>query len=48
MKEKNSGRLVAEGNTKLVCVSARGKAKRIPGDMRKTLQAELAAGSART
>jgi acyl-CoA thioester hydrolase len=45
MKEKNSGRLVAEGSTKLVCVSARGKAKRIPRDMRTTLQAELAAGT---
>jgi len=43
MKEKISGRLVAEGSTKLVCVSAHGKAKRIPKDMHKTLQAELAA-----
>jgi len=45
MKEKISGRLVAEGSTKLVCVSAQGKAKRIPRDMHKTLQAELAAGT---
>jgi len=43
IKEKISGRLVAEGSTKLVCVSARGKAKRIPRDMHKTLEAELAA-----
>ena len=48
MKEKNSGRLVAEGSTKLVCVSARGKAKRIPKDMYQTLQAELAAAATRT
>jgi acyl-CoA thioester hydrolase len=41
MKEKISGRLVAEGSTKLVCVSARGKAKRIPRDMQRALQTEL-------
>ncbi len=43
IKEKISGRLVAEGNTKLVCVSPRGKAKRIPRDMHTALKAELAA-----
>ena len=48
MKEKNSGRLVAEGSTKLVCVSIRGKAKRLPRDMHRTLQAELAAGTSGT
>jgi acyl-CoA thioester hydrolase len=41
IKEKISGRLVAEGSTKLVCVSARGKAKRIPRDMHRALQTEL-------
>ena len=46
MKEKNSGRLVAEGSTRLVCVSVRGKAKRIPRDMHKALQAELTAVTA--
>lgn len=45
IKEKNSNRLVAEGSTKLVCVSKRGKAKRMPGSMHKTLEAELAAGT---
>lgn len=45
IKEKNSGRLVAEGSTKLACVSAQGKPKRIPRDMHKALQAELAAGT---
>jgi acyl-CoA thioester hydrolase len=45
MKEKNSGRLVAEGSTRLVCVSTHGKAKRMPRGMHTTLQAELAAGS---
>lgn len=45
IKEKNSDRLVAEGNTKIVCVSIRGKAKRIPRDMHATLQAELAAST---
>lgn len=45
MQEKISGRLVAEGSTKLVCVSARGKAKRIPRDMHTALLAELAAGT---
>lgn len=48
IKKKETGRLVAEGSTKLVCVSAQGKAKRIPRDMRTTLQAELTASKSGT